>query len=239
MNAKYYYDMMMNYKQESTEKGLHWFGLANGSVQIHHKYDDDNWYTLFKDGNVILNNRHKLTLDTFGIDDLAGDDFELFFAVQIFKSGYFKLKDTSSVYDVRIELTRLYNYISELEDDHDLDKNSKPGMCGSAMWIRGLLDSGFSFYATNKVEVQINTIHEMIEGNKGRKHYGLRCVPFDKSMKRNNAFHISFVKSICGKENKEIYDDCEKALSDLLLYISRARIRGMWFDTNLKKPVYV
>lgn len=236
MEAKYFYNRLLGYREESTRTGKYYYGYCNNMVRIHHKNDNLSWYVVHEDGKVYHRfNKSIGRIDQLlNIDDLEGKDFELFSPVQIIKSGYIIL-DTNSEFEVKKVITDLYKYISLLSDNEE----NAPSPCGGLCFTNGIT-SEFSYHSTNKIELQLQSIRELCKDNINRKYYDSSCIPFIKTMKNKNSIHVNFIRNM-GIENnyEEIYKECDKALIDLLHYMKQINIKGKWINCKMRNPIYL
>ena len=237
MNAQYFYKRLLGYEDERRETELYYYGYSNNAVEIHHRGDEDNWFTVYGDGQVFAYHRHIHGHETLHVDNLDGDDFELFSTVQVYKSGYIVL-DTQSEYDVKRVITKLYYHINSFEDIYDDNTKNIPVLCDGSMWNNGVTD-GFQYYAaTSTVELKIRTIRSLCKENINRKHYGARVYPFKKYMHNSDSCYVTFVANMENKKDKVIRKNCEDALKELLSYMEELDIKCKWVDCNLKYPIY-
>lgn len=238
MNAKYFYDRMIGYNDESRKSGMYYYGMSNGMVDIHHKGDETTYFVIYRDGTVLQENigeyKHLLKLT---IDDLKGDDFELFNVVQILKSGYLIL-DTKTELEVKKIISRLHEYIESF-DDHEMFSSKKdiPVLCGGSIWISGVTNS-FVYISPNGINLEIHTIRELCEKNVNRKYYGLRCIPFIKKIDNKSAIHVNFVQAMYNENYEEVKKRCENSLTDLLRYMKEIDVHCKWVECKMQSPAY-
>lgn len=232
MNAIYFYNRLLGYEEESRKTGKHYYGYSNGNVTIHHKGDKRNWFVIFKDGSVLKESAENARTVELHVQDLEGDDFELFNIVQIIKSGYLVL-DTISEREVKEVISKLYGCV----ESHENEDKDGPSICGAIMWYQGLTDR-FHYFDINVIELELNTVKNLCKENVSRKYYDLHCIPFDKNMKNESAIHVRFINNMWGSDYAETRTECEEALDHLLGYMNEIGVRCKWADSMLRKPVY-
>lgn len=241
MTAKYFYERLIKYPEESYESGKYYYGYSNHSVEIHRKNNNCEYFIIRENGSVTKASiSHFYERDFGNIDDLTGDDFELFSCVQIIKSGYLVLEKATDnpITDMRIIISRLHNYIDSLDNDFIHARTDVPHLCGGSCWSNGLTDY-FTYHAVNGIELHIGTIKNLCEKNIERKYYDARCIPFIKSMDNNVSIHISFVHYMHENNYEEIRKKCNKSLNDLLKYMDTIGIKCKWVNCKMDFPVYL
>lgn len=192
MNAKYFYNRLLGYDEESEKTGKYYYGYCNRMVTIHHKNDETSWFVIHANGTVYRETIGSYKTEILKIDELDGNDFELFNIVQILKSGYLLL-NTEAKLDVKQTISDLYIHIDSFDDGGLFEKKADiPLLCGVSLWDDGVIDN-FSYYAVNGIEIEIQTIKNVCKKNVSRKYYDLGCMPFIKSMENSCSIYVSFV----------------------------------------------
>lgn len=245
MEARYFYERLIMYPEESHKSGKYYYGYNNQNVEIHHKGNETEWYTVHSDSLV-----SKETIDgsyerdICCIDDLTGDDFELFNIIQIIKSGYLVLQENNTgayINDVRILVSRLHSYINSLDDCCSLFSDRRtdiPRLCGGSCWTNGLTDY-ITYNAVNGIELHVRTIRSLCRENVERKYYDARPIPFIKSIDSEISVHVSFVHSMNKNDYEETRKKCNEALKDLLTYMDTIGFKCKWVNCKMKYPVYL
>lgn len=237
MDAKYFYNRMLGYEEESRKTGKCYYGYCNHMVDIHHKSDETSWFTIYTSGTVRKKTIGSNKTEKLKIDDLEGDDFELFNIVQIVKSGYLVLNPKKEL-EVKRIISDLWIHIKSFNDSGLFEKKENiPLICGASFWDDGVTDS-FSYYAVNGIEIEIQTIKNICKKNVNRKHYDLTCIPFIKSMDNANSIHVSFIYNMKKGDYEETYRKCNEALSELLFYIQEINVECKWIENRKKNPIY-
>lgn len=240
MDALYFYNRMMNYDKESRETGKYCYNFDNGIVNIHHIGEEDIWYTIYRDRTV---HKHCFNRTFHGvkltIDDLLGDDFEIFNDIRVFKSGYLLIKPSESNNDIMETITSLFNHIESIECDcDDIPEDKKvPYLVGCISFYRGLTDN-FTFHTSNHIEVEIRTIQNFSRENVERKYYGMKAIPFIKDIKSDQAIHVDF-STFANEDTNSIRFECDKSLEELLKYMNDIGVKCTWKECKLNKPVYL
>lgn len=236
MNAKYFYNRLLGYDEESMKARKWLYDYCNGSVDIHRIDNEDICYTIWKNGSISVKEKGAFTGKKLSIDDLSGDDFELYSIVQNFKCGYLLLPTASSERDVKMVISNFHHTIESFEDDYGMYGNKNiPVLCGGSSWTNGLTD-GFEFYASNDIEVHLSTIHNICDENVMRKYYDAKCFPFIKDIKNTEAIYVQFVDSAHKRPIKETIKKCNEALKELISYCNIDDIK--WVNCKMRKPIY-
>lgn len=231
MKAKYFYDRLCGYGEECKRTMKFYYGYANGITDIHRKGNNTEYYTIYRNGDVYKNTINPQITDIdFRIEDLVGDDFELYNPVQVFKSGYIVLKNAKTEKDVKKVISKLCHYINTFELKKDISLLS-----GEIYWDNGLTD-GFNFYTATQtqIELEILTVKNLCKENVDRKYYGARVYPFNRRMKNYNSFYVKFIHNVKNDIDKKRGD----ALTELRQYLKEIDIDHEWVDMNIKHPIY-
>ena len=212
MKARYFYERLIRYPEESRTTRKYYYGYSNQYVTIHRKNNKSEWYRIYEDGSVMKITKEdddcNYEPDLCNIDDLTGNNFELFNSVQIIKSGYLILEQGNNhITDMRRIISILNHYIYSLDGSYSLvnDKRTIPCLCGSSIWSNGVTDY-ITYKAVNGIEVHVRTIKNLCEENVERKYYGARPIPFIKSIDNSTSINISFDNGI----NNDVYKDSYK-----------------------------
>lgn len=245
MEARYFYERLIKYPEESQKTGKYYYGYSNRNVEIHHKNNKSEWYTIHEDGSVAKKNIDGSYERNFcNIDDLMGDDFELFNSVQIVQSGYLilgQIVDGISMTDMRRVVSKLHDYIDSLDDSYSLVSDNRtdiPRLCGGSCWSNGVTDY-ITYYDVNGIELHVRTIKNLCRENVERKYYDARPIPFIKSMDNTTSIHVSFVHFMCRNDYKETREKCNEAIKNLLTYMGTIGIKCEWVDCKTKYPVFL
>ena len=245
MEARYFYERLIKYHEETWKTAKYYYGYSNRKVEIHHKNNKSEWYMIHEDGSVTKENIDGSYESNFcTINDLIGDDFELFNIVQIVKSGYLVLQENNTgtyITDMRRVVSKLHDYIDSLDDSYSLvsDKRTDiPRLCGGSCWSNGVTDY-ITYHAVNGIELHVRTIKTLCRENAERKYYDARPIPFIKSIDSEISIHVSFVHYMYRNDYKETREKCNEALKDLITYIDTIGIKCKWVDCKMKYPVYL
>ena len=232
MNAMYFYNKLLKYREESKRTGRYCSPYDFQNVSIHKIGDEKNWFLLYEDGTVLKYEGYVHEEEKLTIQDLQGDDFELFNFTQIFKSGYLVL-DTKSEYEVKKIITKLYYYIDSLESKD----GQLPHICGGVSFYNKVTDY-FQYHDIDGMYLEFTTVRNLCKENVIRKYYGLCCIPFDKNIENKYAIHVRFVNCMdifCLRERRDI---CDKALARLFEYMNVIGVEFHWVDSCIRKPLY-
>lgn len=237
MEAKYFYERMLGYEKECFTSRKYCYNYENASITIHHKNDESIWFIIRSNGEVeraVMGQGY--SEEKLNINDLKGDDFEIFNIVQIIKSGYLVL-NTETEYQVKKTITKLHDFIDSLRGDYLHPKKDVPHICGGSCWRDGVT-SEFEYLAVNGMELHLRSVKKLCKDNVSRKYYDLHCIPFIKSIDCGKAIHVCFEDIMWGGDFDEAYKKCDKALADLLHYMKEIGIDCKWVECKMKKPVY-
>ena len=237
MNAKYFYNQMLNYEEESHKSGKYCDALSNGAVCIHQKGNKSTYYTIFRDGSIHITTKCDLqNCDRIkNINDLEGDDFEIFNPVQITKSGYIILSDSTSVKQVKEIISSLFYHIKRFNDEYSPYTKS-PFIIDPSTWKNGLTDS-FTYTVrdiTGDTKVNICTIKSLCIENIGRRHYGIKCIPFIKNIKNEKAFYVKFINHTFTDTNT----NDRHILDTLMSYMGEIGVECKWRECNINTSIY-
>ncbi len=244
MKARYFYERLLKYPKKSSNSNKYYYRYSNQNIMIHHKRNETEWYVVWADGSVTKQNSDGSIRDFCKVDDLIGDDFEIFNIVQIIKSGYLVLDENNNdnpITDMRKVVSRLHNYIDSLDVPYHLFNDRRtdiPHLCGGSCWSNGLTDE-FQYHAVNSIELHVRTIRILCRENMERKYYDVKPIPFIESMGSNTSVHVSFVHNMGMNDYKETRKKCNEALKDLLTYMDIIGIKCKWVDCKMKYPVYL
>lgn len=259
--ANYFFEMLCevyyNWHSDWTRCDTRYWrsDCCNGYVTVHHatqRADEEigTYYQIDRDGTVRKNNLFHFEDTKMRLEDLDGDDFELFSSIQTYKAGYVVLEpptETDKPGYAKKVLSNLHNYIADLEPDYwhrngdDYKKNPYPVLVGGSSWEYGLTEE-FSYCSTNGMEIHIQTIHKFCKENETRKHYGCRPIPFRKNMDSNVAFHVTMVDFTRDQTSEEQrIKQCNAAIKELMGYIAKTSLptREYDFDTMDYKRILV
>ena len=245
MEARYFYERLIKYPEESWKTRKYYYGYSNRKVEIHHKNNDSEWYTIHSDGLVTKNTIDgNYERDFCSIDDLVGDDFELFSIVQIIKSGYLVLQENNTgtyINDMRVLVSRLHSYIDSLDDNYSLFSDGHtdiPRLCGGSAWTNGLTDY-ITYHSVNDIELHVRTIKNLCRENVERKYYDARPIPFIKSIDSEISIHVSFVHNMNKNDYEETRKKCNEVLKDLFRYMDIINIKCKWEDCKMRYPIFL
>ena len=227
MEAKYFYNEVMN-EDHDMEGYNGWY--CSGMVTIHEigSSDNDLYYTLHKDGNIVDSNCKR----DYVIADLTGD-YEPYSEVQIVKCGYLSF-DTTSFNQIKQIVSSLHEHFDSEEYDYDILEKDRHFICGSNSWENGLTE-GFSYYAPNGIEVSICSISKLCYKNSRRVKYGKRCLPFNKSYSKVNYIYVYFTTNISGHlVDSDLNCLVNKALKDLIDNLPDCK----WVNMKMFKYIY-
>lgn len=236
MKAKYFYDRLLNYESESRKTQKYYYGFSNRMVTIHHIGDESTYYTIFDNKNVMVKKIGSYKTASMTLDDLSGDDYELFNIVQILKTGYIVL-DTDSELEIKKVISKLSEHIEWDDEGYRRKGDNIPILCGESFWEDGVTDE-FQYYATNEIEVHVQMVRNLCKSNINRKYYGLRCIPFIKSISNSQAIHVEFIQSMNKGNYNEEYEKCEEALKELKTMLNEITDSFRWVKCNIGKPCY-
>ena len=236
MVAKYFYNKLLNYDEENEKTRKRDSMYRGGMINIHHKNDETTWFTILKNGNVWQQTVGTYETNSLYIDDLEGDDFELFNIVQVVKSGYLVL-NAKTESDINEIIYKLYCHI-DLFDTSEPYSSTKdiPLICYGFF---SSVSSSFSYRAINDMELHIKPVKELCKENINRKYYGLHCFPFIRQMSNESSIYVSFVQDMQQGDYKETYNKCNEALSDLLSYMKEINVDCKWVECKMQKSVYL
>lgn len=250
MKAKYFYERMIGYKNEASNTGKFYYGYSNGMVDIHHKNNENEYFLIWGSKEVTRYYKEESELSyhreqKMQLDDLKGDDFELFSVVQIIKCGYIVFENAKSENDIKKIISDTHNYIESFEeerliygiDDGDDKNDPVPFLVGGSCWNNGMTDE-FSFCAKNGVEIQLSTIRKLCDRNMDRKHYGARCIPFIKDKKNTDCIYVKFIKNISGESQSNAIKTANAALNELMEYLPK-NINKKYVGCDMKKFIYL
>lgn len=234
MKARYFYETLVNHRKQIDDPNpIRCTHYDYGNTEIHHKGEYMRWYFISINGEVSEQNLFGCANDDLTIDDLEGDDFELFSSEPIYKAGYIKFEDTVTIRDVQERITELYYQVEY--PDLDWGVNVKD----SVKSTKYLTESGFE-YEFSELRIELELIKDFVADNRGRKHYGLKYIPFDPNMTSTNSVHVLLREDICNaRSNREIYNSCNKAIAYLEKQMKLADVQGTWVETYFRKPIYV
>ena len=241
MNAQYFYKRLCGYPAESFVSGKYHDAYSYSNIQIHRKNNNSEWYSVFADGSVTKYNIYGTMIRGLNINDLLGDDFELFNIVQIVKSGYLVIeKDNTHITNMKVIISKLYRYIQSFdpplwncEIEHYI-----PHICGGSIWVNGLTDY-FMYSGVNGIVVHVETIEHLCNENMQRKYYDMRPVPFIKSIDSSSAIHICFIQCMYKPNCTGIQKRCKDALQELIGYMDDIEIKYRWIECKTKYPIYL
>lgn len=246
MKAKYFYERLKKYPEESAKRRKYYYGYSNQVVRVHRKNNNYEYDCIHVDGSV-----DKMTIDdsyniinSCHVDALIGDDFELFNPVQIVKSGYLVLGQVGSnpITNMERVISKLHDYIDSLDTDTPYSFGDKsiniPRLCGGSCWNNGTTDY-ITYHAINGIELHVRTIKSLCKENVERKYYDARPIPFIKSMDNTMSIHVSFVHFMNKNNYKEIRKQCNESLKDLLNYMDAIGVKCKWVDCKMRYPVYL
>jgi len=228
MKAEYFYNEVMSGNHEN-EGYDGWY--CGGTINIHKigSSDKDIYYALHSNGYIIDSNGKR----DYSIYDLVGE-YEPYNTVQIFKCGYLVF-NTSTFDEIKQIINNLHNKMQAEEHDFAVSEKVKRFLCGGSCWDKGLTE-GFSYYASNGIQLNIYSIPEICRKNVRRSKFGKKCLPFAKEFKKENSIYVSFERNI--KDPKGNFDKrCDEALKelkDLIGSISDCK----WFNMKMSRYIY-
>ena len=243
MTAKYFFDRLIEHEYGSNKERNKWYGVG---VCIHRKDEEHSYYSIDIDGSVIsyTKNGDRALIGYMKIDDLEGDDFEIYSHLQIIKCGYLKLKNASNPRDVEKIITDLHNFIKMTEDSNNYSpyELSVPKISEECKFINGTTKKFNFFSVFGSFNVSVSTISELCKLNNKRKKCDLYSIPFIKSMSNNNCIRIDFIKSVHTEfEKDKAKENVDKALNELLRYMKDIlEVDCDWVEckTNKSIPIY-
>lgn len=233
MKAAYFYEKLL--ERKNNHDSIHYDAYSNGIVIIHHKDIDDKFYTIFDDGTVHENVSYGIFSRKLTIDDLDGDDFELYNTSQIMKTGYIIIKNNEiKLHDA---ISNLHNYIKSF--GYNSENKNIPLLSG-AYAIRNGKTKRFSYDAAGNsdCEVTIHTVKDLCIENINRKKQDKICIPFIKSINDEKAIHVYFVYNMDGEDKEKILSKCNECLNDLLFYMKNLNIDCEYIDCKINKSIY-
>lgn len=247
-DAKYFFDLLCkvyyNLHDGYFQSKKHYYrsDCANGYITVHHAEERENeepgtYYHIQRDGTVLVENSYHYKSKVISLDDLDGDDFELFSRINIYKSGYVVLnpaEDKDNRKYAKRVISSLHGYIASLEPDYwkrySEEERTYPVLCGGSSWSNGLTEE-FSYYAVNGLEVHIQTIPVFCRENDNRKYFGLIPIPFIKNLNNDIAFHVTFVDFDRQEVDKASrLKQCNDAVKELMGYISNVLLPTLEYD---------
>lgn len=228
MNAKYFYNWLLGYDKESKRTNTSYHGYKNGYVCIHHNGDNQKWFRINKDGTVHEQSVYK-TYGTFHINNMKGDDYELFSTSRIVQSDYILLGELVSESNVKNVITELHRLIKTHETVYMSDGTAitpSPRLRGNYTVPVNGIKSKFAYCSSNGIEVHIQTIRELDKENINRKHYGANIIPIStsKGIKKTNAIHITFIHNMTNESIDSVLDRTNESFLQLLAYIEKAGV---------------
>ena len=252
-NANYYFELLKKVHYNLHDGYFqtddhHWRGdCANRYITIHHSEKvvgkpEGTYYHINMDGSVTQKNVYDYHDVTMTLDDLTGDDFELFSTIQIYKSGYVVLEAPENESDVKgyakKVLSNLAYHIESLAPDwwqrHSENQvRDYPLMVGGSYWDNGLTEE-FQYCSLNGMEIHIQTIHEFCKENENRKYFGCLPIPFRKDMDSNLAFHVTlvdFMRKDVSEEQR--MKQCNDAVREMMGYITNTTIPTREYDFEI------
>lgn len=230
MKAIDFYNRLLNYDDESKETGKYYYGFSNGTVTIH-RIGDNTEYILYKKGIYMTISPDLSLMRNRNIDELKGDDFELYSKIQCFKCGYLKYNNTSTIKDIISKIRSIFNNIDFFGEEKE-DKL----ILNNATFIDGYSD-GFSYSLNNESEtyLELCTIPYICKENINRSYYGVKCFPFIKNIRNNEAIYVKVNSTVVPKRSLiNIQEECDIAIKELLTYTEGAK----WIDCKINKPIY-
>lgn len=191
-------------------------------VQIHEIGSDikslyHKSYYIYRNGTAI--DEHSTDVD---INDLT-NDYEHYNPVQYFKCGYLMFEDND--YDMlRTHINILWGKIHEyLSYKHYITLS---------YFVEDNLINMLKYTSPWNIDVTMYVIPELYKQNVLRKALGQRCLPFDKSIQKENGIYVAF---------SEFHDkpDLEKRIDLTLKDLQKLlKVNTIWVDMNIKKPIY-
>ncbi len=239
MIAKYFYDRLVGYDKEAMETGKFYYGYSNGMVDVHHKNNDDEYFIIWGSKGVTKYCRDKSTLSYNIVDknlileDLEGDDFELFSLVQVVKCGYMVFENTKSETDIKKIISYMHDYIDSFGNSED---EKIPFLVGGSGWENGMTDS-FSFCSKSGIEIHLKTVKRLCNENMDRKYYGAKCFPFIKDKKNTECIYVKFITNIERETTKNIIKRSNQALKELMDYLPNY-VKLKYIDCHMNKFIY-
>lgn len=245
--AEYFATMLSNYSRISKESKKYWSGYTNWQVEIHHAGDEFMYYTIYKNGRVT---KHFLSDSSLAgvevsMDELTGNDFELFNTIQITRTGYLMLESNITPKEA---ISNLFFYIDENEWDcdkrNDGESHKCPALCGGA-YFKDNLTSCFSYLSTSESELELQTIPELKRRNSSRVFYGIHPMPYIKNLDSRKAIYIPFINSVYGekasdygKMKETIAQNDEESRIELMEMLCDCGIKAVWEEVPLKGYLY-
>lgn len=220
MKAIDFYNRLLNYDNESKKTGKYYYGYSNGMVTIH-RIGDNTEYVLYKNGNYIAIRPDLSTRYDGVINELKGDNFELYSKIQYFKCGYLKYDDTFNINDISTKMKLIFNNIEFFDEE----ENENNPILYDAMFIDRYSD-GFSYSPNSKspISIELCTIPYIWKENVNRIHYGAKCFPFIKKIRNHEAIYVKISSTArSGYIPSNVQEECNIALKELISYAEGAK----------------
>ena len=195
MNAMYFLERLRNYKNEKEISKMSYDGYEGHSVTIHRKNALLTYYDIFMNGTV-----HKAMdreIQILPIEDLEGDDFELFNTRQIVECGYIVNADNSKVAE-QIRKT-VIDYIANKQFESPVSDYK-------------LIGPGLRFTIMG-TEIVVLTDEQLEPMNKSRKYYGANIIPFNDNHGKCR-LHFQIITNI--ERRPVMYVETDKITKEVL-----------------------
>jgi hypothetical protein len=232
MKAKYFFDRLSKYDEsEPTADKKYCHAYQPKCVTIHREGNDTTWYSIFKDGRVFRYTRGKVAHTVMTLADLGDyNDYEIFSINQIIKSGYIEL-DKDHGYDVKNIMTKIYEYI----ENHNADAIMRDE--NATVIDKGVLKR-YIYRTDSHVYAEITSVKYLCKENVARKHFGVPCKQFLRSMEDSSSIRVDFVVNMRYGNYDVAKSACESSLDDLMQYLRDMKIDCRWAQCRLKNPIY-
>lgn len=220
--ARDFYNLLLNYQSEKEKSGYEYYGLEGGICTIHKIFNKNFWYNIYKDGTVIQEFKNTDRTVKMSINDLTGDNYELYSPFQVVRCGYIELNIDTSKHDIQNIMYRIFN--EKITEDRRLD------------WS---VHRNYFRYGSKKsayITMELSTIRKVVGDNINRRYYGLSCFPFNKCQDRTKSIYVKFIVDTTEVRTKdEQMLECDKALSELLSYFTD--IDKKWINVRIPKQI--
>lgn len=220
-DARYYYDIWMNYENDARESGLRYQGFDMDGIFLRDPNHKKTLYLLMKDGKVIKEIIGRKTREYLTLDELKGDTYELYSDIIVYKSGYLTL-DKKPKMTMNTILKKLYNRIYSKPLDTP---------------VSGAVTEYFSYMAKNDIMVSVMTVQGLCDENRSRVYYGAKIFPFIKELDRDTSLYAIFYDYISDTKAENTYQRCNDAIEELQGFLKDAQGNSEWKGCKLKYPI--
>lgn len=219
MNAEYFYNKLNSnagcYDYERNP-------YKDTSVAIHHKGDDDAYYTVHMDKSVLKHCNGEY--DMMDILDLKGDDFELYNNIRLIKAGYLMVTDA---HEALIDICDYFNErkgCGRLNITKDYYGNFRKG--DAEIWI-------------DRVRLNLLTVPSLIRENNLRKKFDKITFPFISRVQNADGIYIYTVDDIApGFQTRR--KEAEIATRELIDDIVKKQLglKCKYKGCKIQRPIY-